>query len=176
MESFLGDEEGQFWPQEGWRVLHATGQGALIVHHDPATGNIWFMNFELQEGSWRWAGASAGGPCPLHTTLPEGLGVVEWRIDPAGPALSPESTSIQVLATERECASGQPMGDRLLGPEVVMTDTEALITFAARPLPGGQSCQSNPEQSVTVELPEPLGDREIIDGLATGLDLSDFLE
>jgi len=48
--------------------------------------------------------------------------------------------------------------------------------FAARPLRCAQDCPNNPEQSVTVEMPEPLGDREIIDGLATGLDLSDFLE
>ncbi len=68
------------------------------------------------------------------------------------------------------------MDDRMLGPEVVVTGRQVLIAFAARPLPGDQSCPSNPEQSVTVELPQPLGDREIMDGLATGLDLVDFLE
>jgi hypothetical protein len=176
MEGFLGDAEGQFWPQEGWRVLHETEETVLIVHHDPATGAISFMGFEPEDGSWRWAGASSGGPCPLQTTLPPDLGVVEWRIDPAAPPLGPETTAIPVLATELDCASGQPMGDRLLGPEVVMTDTQVLIAFAAQPLSGDRSCQGNPEQAVTVELPAPLGDREIVDGLATGLDLADFLE
>lgn len=100
VQSFLGNEEGQFWPQDGWRVLHATEQTVLIVHHDSATGGVSFMNFESQNGSWRRAGASSGGPCPLQTLLPAGHGVVEWRIDPAGPPLSPESTSIPVLVTE----------------------------------------------------------------------------
>lgn len=68
------------------------------------------------------------------------------------------------------------MGDRLLGPEVVMTDTRVLIAFAARRRPGMQTCPGNPEQPVTVDLPEPLGDREIVDGLLTGFDLADFLE
>lgn len=177
MQSFLGGAEGRFWPQDGWRVLHETEQTMLIVHHDPATGGISFMDLERRDGSWSWAGSSSGGPCPLQTTLPEGLGVVEWRVDPSGRELNAETTVIPVLATELGCASGQPMGQRLLGPEVVMTDSQVLIAFAALPPPGTvQNCQGNPEQPVTVVLAEPLGDRQVVDGLATGLDLADFLD
>lgn len=176
MREFLDGGEGQFWPQDDWRILHETGATMLLVHHDPAVGGVSFMSLEMRSGAWRWTGGSSGGPCPLETTLPEGLGRVEWRLDPAGGGLGPATTSVAVLATERDCASGRPMGDRLLDPEIVMTDTQVLITFAVQPLPGGQNCPSNPEQAVLVELPEPLGERELVDGLATGLDLADFLE
>jgi hypothetical protein len=36
------------------------------------------------------------------------------------------------------------------------------ITFAAEPPPADQSCPGNPEASATVELPAPIGDREIV--------------
>ena len=68
------------------------------------------------------------------------------------------------------------MGNRLLDPEVVTTDGAVLITFAAEPpVPVEQNCQGNPEQPIVVELPEPLGDRTLRDGLAVGLNLEDFL-
>lgn len=176
MQSFLDDEEGQFWPQEGWRLLDESDTTATLVHHDSATNAISFMDLEVQDGVWRWAGASSGGSCVLQTGLPEGLGVVTWRLDPSVDPPTAESTSIAVLVTERACASGRPMGDRLLGPEVILTDTEVLIAFAARSLVGFQECPGNPEQPVVVELPEAIGGRMIIDGLDTGLDLADFLE
>jgi hypothetical protein len=175
MDEFLSDEEGQHWPREGWKLLHRTETDALVVHHEPETGGISFMSLELEGLMWRWAGASSGGPCPLQIRLPEGLGPVTWRLDPAAGPLTPEMTSIAVLVTEMDCASGQPMGDRLIGPELLMTDEEVLIVFGVEPLSGGQSCQDNPEQPVTVELPGPLGDRMVRDGIDTGLSLGDFL-
>jgi hypothetical protein len=57
-----------------------------------------------------------------------------------------------------------------------MTDDTLRIAFAAEPPAGDQSCQGNPEASATVELPAPLGEREIVEGLTIGLDLADFLD
>jgi hypothetical protein len=39
----------------------------------------------------------------------------------------------------------------------------------------GFTCPSNPEIAVTVELPEALGDREIIEGLTIGIGLGEYL-
>lgn len=87
-----------------------------------------------------------------------------------------DSTSVALLVTERSCASGQAMGNRLLDPEVVTTDDAVLITFAAEPpVPAEQTCQGNPEQPILVELPESLGNRTLRDGLSIGLNLEDFL-
>ena len=134
------------------------------------------MTVELTGNEWRWAGAQGGGPCPLQASLPEGLNTVQWRVDPAAQTPTPASTTIELLVTERECASGQAMGDRLLGPEIIATQTAILIVFAAEPPPGDyQTCQGNPEQTIVIELPEPLGDRVLSDGLAVGMNLEDFL-
>ena len=181
---FLDIREGQSWPQDGWQVLHQTEDTVLLVHVTTTDGSgdaldetrVADITIENVDGDWKWAGASSGGPCPLRTSLPEGLHTVDWRIDPSAEPLTRNDTQIGMLVTERECVSGQAMGDRLLGPEVVMTETAVLIAFAASPPPGGfQTCPGNPEQAVLVELPEPLGDREVVDGLAVAGNLKDFL-
>jgi len=56
-----------------------------------------------------------------------------------------------------------------------MTDTEVQIAFAATAQSGAHFCPANPPQAVIVELPEPLGDRAVVDGLDLGMDLAQFL-
>jgi hypothetical protein len=176
IEPFLSSEEGQFWPQEDWQVLHETDDEVLIVHVEPVeVPGISFMTIAREGDGWRWAGSSMRSDCELTTRIPSGLNRVEWRLDPASP-LDSAATIINVLATELECASGQPMGERLLDPEVVITAEAVFLAFAAQP--DGEeyhNCQGNPEQRVSVELPEPLGDRDVRDGLRVGGFLSDYL-
>jgi len=68
------------------------------------------------------------------------------------------------------------MGDRLLGPEVVVTDSEVLIAFASIPPRGPSGCPGNPSTPVTIELPAPVGDRRVVDGLELGVEISDYAE
>jgi hypothetical protein len=176
MRGFLDDEEGQFWPQDGWAILHETGDRVLLLHVS-GVDNYAFISVKRDNGDWRWAGASRSGDCPLRTSIPPGLNTVVWRIDPSADPLTPQSTTVAVLVSEGECASGQAMNGRLLGPDIVTTENAVFIAFAAEPPSGlAQTCPSNPEQAVIVELPEALGDRALWDGLAVAGNLEDFLE
>ncbi len=176
IQPFLDNEEGKFWPQDGWRILHETDTEILLVHHDPA-GSLSFMTVSRTDDGWEWSGAQGGGPCPLRIATPERLNTVDWRLDPAAPPVDGESTEISVLLTERECVSGQEIGDRLVGPEIVLTEEAVLIAFAAIPPEGDAfTCQGNPETLHLVELPEPLGEREVRSGLELGINLEDALD
>lgn len=179
---FLDNEEGAFWPQEGWQLLHQSPQEAILVA--PFEGNLAYMFLDREGDEWAWSGSSANGnPCELQYAVPASLNTVEWRLDPSTPEPGPETTELHVLLTERECVSGQEIGDRLVGPQVVITDTDVRVAFAAaKPPPGDdqtqtwtQTCQGNPEAPYTVELPEPLGDREAIDGMSIGISLEDYV-
>jgi hypothetical protein len=173
---FLQSGEGAFWPQTGWRILHLTGDTALLVQREP--GQLWFMTVVREDGRWGWSGGSAvSGTCPLKYSTPEGLNTVDWRLDPDTPPPGQDDTDISVILTERECVGGRPIGDRLVGPQVVMTDTTVHIAFAAQRPPGDAfDCQGNPDMRYTVTLPEPLGERQVIEGLGTGLSLEDYLD
>ncbi|MBW3667267.1 MAG: hypothetical protein KY394_06705 [Actinobacteria bacterium] len=176
IQPFLTNEEGKFWPQKGWQILHETGTEILLVHHDPS-GSLAFMTVARAGDGWEWAGAQSGGPCPLRIAVPEGLNTVDWRIDPAAQPVDAEDTKMPLLLSERECVSGQEIGDRLLGPEVVLTEDAVLIAFAATPPEGdGFDCQGNPEMPYLVELSEPIGGREVRSGLELGINLEDFLD
>lgn len=182
IRDFLDTGEGAYWPQDDWQILHQTDDSVLLMHHgglaDASSENTFaFQTVERVDGGWKWSGASTGASCPLRTTIPAGLNTVEWRVDPAADPLTPDSTRVELLVTERECVSGRAMGDRLLGPEVVATDNAVFIAFAAEPPPGDtQDCPGNPEQPVVVELAEPLGNRVVSDGLAVAGHLSDFVD
>lgn len=173
IEPFLSGEEGAFWPQDGWLILRGTDDEVLLVHSGKE--GLSFLTTEFIDGRWQWSGASSGGPCPLYYQVPEELNPVDWRLDPEY-VPSADTTTIDVLITERSCVDGREIGDRLRGPEVIMTQDELRIAFAAQPPPGDFfTCPGNPETGYRVTLPAPLGDREIVEGLAIGIDLEDYL-
>lgn len=199
---FLESGEGQFWPQEGWQVatisetavfvmllqteaqtLQDVEERGVDVMFDPGFGDgvddsLMFAahDVELVDGVWEWAGSVAGDDCELETVVPDGFHRVEWILDPDAAAPTAESMNVQLLATERECASGQPMGDRLQAPFVIETAEAVLISMVAEP-PSGDAfdCQGNPSQMVVVDLPSPLGDRELLEGSTTAGRISDYV-
>jgi hypothetical protein len=84
-----------------------------------------------------------------------------WRVDPEA-RIGPESTSIPVLVTEIECASGQSPEGRILDPLVEYRADAVVISISIYTDPG--DCPSNPEYPLTVALSEPLGDRVLLGG------------
>ncbi len=79
------------------------------------------------------------------------------------PAVGPESTSLTVGVTRLACAGG--VTGTVLPPVVEAGDGQVVITIGVEPLgPGGHDCQGNDVVEYVVELPEPLGDRDLVDG------------
>lgn len=175
--SFLDSEEGDFWPQDGWRILHMTDDEVILLARTPE-GPLAFMYVAHQGAGWAWSGSSmAGEECPLQFTVPEDLNTVQWRLDPEAPELTPATTEISVILNERECVGGIEIGDRLVGPQVVLTESQVFLAFAAARPPGDAfTCQGNPDTPYIVELPEPLGDRELVQGLDIGITLDDYVD
>jgi hypothetical protein len=174
---FLANEEGQQWPQQGWQILHRTDDEIQLVAKI-GDGQLAFMYVADDGEGWSWEGASLpGDPCELEFVVPEHLNAVDWRPDPDGGELTAASTELHVIITERECVGGQEIGDRLVGPQIVMTETQVFVAFAAeRPDGDAFDCQGNPDMPFVVELPESLGGREIVEGFEIGIDLADYVD
>jgi hypothetical protein len=91
-------------------------------------------------------------------------GAATWTHDPDA-EIGPDTTEFTAWVTETDCASGQSSADRIIGPDIEVSADSVVVTFRVRTLLGiGQTCPSNPPTRVAVRLPEPLGDRVLLDG------------
>ena len=92
-----------------------------------------------------------------------GAEAARWRLDPSfTPA--PESAEIPLLVQEAACASGTPATERI-ELSVRYSASEVTIDIRVRPMGGDQSCQAI-ETPYSVQLREPLGQRELVDANA----------
>ena len=118
-------------------------------------------------GADRWrigAWSNHAYSCDVRVALPVGLGYVEIRRDAeTGPA-SPDGT-IQLLVRISGCAKGRGEGEALRGPQLVETDDEVFIAFAAVGDSVTDDCVRFPwTMPVTITLSAPLGTRVLRDG------------
>ena len=159
----IESQGGEPMPAGRWVVISISDDLATFAALSP--DSFGYAEFERRGERWVWSGMGSGSTCEPTIALPEDLNRVEVRLDPDSPP-DPDSTLVHLLVTEVACASGREMGEALQGPQVVETDTEVLVAFAAVP-PAERTvnCQGNPSSPVTIELTRPLGDRAIYDGL-----------
>lgn len=150
-------------PPSGYWLVHRDDQIAEYLARNPAGADTDFVfaSTENQGGVWKNAG---WGGCRPEIVL-DGLSLATWTLDPDLPAPHAKTTTVTTLVMERMCASGQAMGGRLQPPSITYGQDSVVVVFAAIP-PGGdfQTCQSNPAMRAVVELREPLGDRQLLDG------------
>lgn len=89
--------------------------------------------------------------------------VAAWEPAP-GADLSPTSQRIDVLLMEFSCSGGTDAVGRVATPDIQYTADAVVVTLRVIPRPGPQPCPGNPPTPFTLELAEPLGDRELLDG------------
>jgi len=156
-----GGPDIDFLPDDGWTLVGMDGQLAefvIVVGGDPGMKSV---SVENSGGQWN---VSGWGGCRPTVVLAAGLGEAEWAWGGPGQP-GPDTRTFDALVTERSCASGKSSEGRVVGPEIVRTDEMVLVMFAVRPLPGDFfDCQGNPSTRVPVDLGEPLGDRQLLDG------------
>lgn len=76
--------------------------------------------------------------------------------------LGPDATTFTAMVRRVGCNNGVT-GD-VQEPDVRLEEDEVIITFTVEPDPSEANCLGNNEVAYEVELPEPLGDRELVDG------------
>jgi hypothetical protein len=86
-----------------------------------------------------------------------------WTIEPG--TIDPSSASFTVAVTRTGCSGGET--GAVYPPTVDMGDTDIVVTFRVEPLDPrlDYTCPSNDAEEVTVTLPEPIGQRLLIDGV-----------
>ncbi|MEE8601165.1 hypothetical protein [Euzebya tangerina] len=114
----------------------------------------------------QWAADFGDRICVEITPIPsaETADAQPWSLEPDAD-ITPTTTSFVALLAEQGCHGSEPTPpERIVPPEVQVTDDAVIVTIAVIPPIGGQDCPGVPPAPVLVELPEPLGDRELLDG------------
>jgi hypothetical protein len=105
--------------------------------------------------------ASADAP---GTEVESRLGPASWWLKPGAGASAGDGTTLPILVHEETCASGQSGADRLDPPTMSFDEATITVRLDIRRLAGAQDCQGNEPFPFTLELPEPVGGRRLLDG------------
>lgn len=159
LRQFLDD--GSLPDQSGWRLVVFNEDGALFLlpRTRGAGVSFWYAEFGPAETGWeavRW------GQCDIQPAF-EGVEAARWELAP-GEQIGPGTQSFEVRVFEQACASGASPDGRIISPAVIPLEDSLIVIVATRPPPGPQTCQPGPPATVQVQLPEPLGDRQLLDG------------
>ena len=98
----------------------------------------------------------------VTATIPPAIGSTAVWVLKNPESVTRASTRFELEVTRAECSGGKT--GTILQPEVSLGPSDIVIRAAAEPLgDGSQSCPGNDSVTVTVTLPEPVGDRPLID-------------
>ncbi len=101
-----------------------------------------------------WIGACGSGGADGDTAV--------WEID-ASSTPTAESTAFTASVTRLGCASG--VTGEVQEPEVTIEEDRVVVTFTVESLSGGAYyCPGNDWVPYEVEVGEPIGNRELVDG------------
>ncbi len=161
-----------FDPTDAWRVMLVTedrvellreldepsdlGEGDVRTHELRVLERITGAT-NVPDGTWM---LTAAGPCTPRVELGGELGEADLTLATA-PAR--DARTLDLFVHERACASGQTAEGRVELVGLEETAEEIRLEIGVRGLDGAQTCPSNPPTPYTVELSEPLGDREVVD-------------
>jgi hypothetical protein len=164
--------DAAFDPAADWRVLLVTEDRAELLReldepYDLGEGDVRTHELRVVEritgatnvpdGTWM---LTAAGPCTPRVELDGGLGEADLTL---ATAPASDTRTLELFVHERACASGQTAEGRAELVALEETPEEVRLFIGVRGLDGAQTCPSNPPTPFTVELSEPVGDREVLD-------------
>ena len=144
-----------------WKVLTADDEEMTLAlgawGADGPARDATYMTLERDGAGWR---AITGGNCwQLAPVLPPDSSWAEVSAD----AVAPDATEVAVTVMERQCTGARDPLPHLDGPAFVVDDAAITVYWTSNP-PEAAECPGNPSVPTTLTLPEPLGDRVLLDG------------
>lgn len=121
---------------------------------------------ELPQGTWRpkaMRGVVLACLVVLSSACSEASSQAPatWTVR-TGHQVGPDTTSFTAMVSRLGCNNG--VTGEVHKPEVSVEDEEVVVTFSVDPIETDASCPDNDEVPYEVVLPEPLGERSLVDG------------
>ena len=144
----------------GWRMLARTEDEALLARGAPPEMTTVLMRRESRRSGWRSTAVTRGAVLRVSR---DGIRASHWRLDESHP-LEDGDAVIRILVTEQTRSGGMLADKRLLTPDIHERDDEVLLRVFVTPRSGIQMASAKVETPVRIQLPSPIGARELIDG------------
>jgi hypothetical protein len=147
-----------------WQVAGRTDFRVLFLARQPPAGDgIDWMAADITRSGAAWKPSGMGGCRPV-VVLADGLGPAEWVLDPDAGDITRDTSTLHLLVWEQTCSGGSPATGRM-SPVVVDFEAATLtLTLGVRPKGGTQTCPGPPGTPAILHLPQPVGDRTLLDG------------
>ena len=143
---------------EDWGAVHYSGKEATFVA-EKESRRFPYSSVTVEMSRRRWSFAGAGDCRPSAVTRDDKVAAT-WRLldEP-----DDSDDELRLFATEESCSSGRKLAPEDFDPRVVYESDRILIALLTKPRKGASTCIGNPSTELTLELDEPIGDREIFD-------------
>jgi hypothetical protein len=153
--------DGSVPNRPGWQLVVLGDRGALFLLPGEPREGVDFWRAELGPEGENWAPVRWGA-CEIQPAF-DGIEPARWELAP-GEDVGPDTRTLEVLVFEQACASGASPEGRIVGPAVFRLEDSMTVILGTIAPPGPQTCVPGPPATVEVRLPEPLGNRALLDG------------
>lgn len=143
----------------GWRQLAANEDEILYAKGRPPQ-LLTVAVTRARRAKWSVIGVSNARPLRASR---QGIRASSWRLDPEF-EISSDQSELHLLVTEQTQATGVLADDRLLAPDLHVGAEELVLRLYVKALEGYTGRTRRYETAVTVKLPEPVGERAVVDG------------
>lgn len=147
-------------PETGWIEVTRTDEIVRYLAHGGDGPGLAIVTIRQRDGQWL---PDASGRCDLRPEVRDGLNLAQFRVAPHE-QLTEDTTELDVLVLEMACTSGEDAQGRIVEPTIVDGSDALTVVFATVPQDGAADCEITPETPFVLQLPEPLGDRTLLDG------------
>ena len=151
-------------PATGWRILHRSSREVLYACEEAFEDEVERHLVRVERGrngTWEWS--ESAHAFESFDAFREGNYASSWRLDPSADPPAPADTELRVLVTERHCASGRTAEGRIEPPDAFYGDDEIRVVAYVTALPGIHTCPGNPPTPAVFVLPDPVGERRLVD-------------
>jgi hypothetical protein len=146
-----------------WRLAFKDATDAVFLAQTDAFDPNGWVAVELTSGPNGWQPGSIG-QCNLRVVLLDDYGPASWALNPAFPAPTADTTTLEILVWEDGCSSAAATTGRMSAPVIEYGASTVTITLGVRPLQGVQTCPLGRGTPASLRLSQPLGIRTLLDG------------
>jgi hypothetical protein len=172
LRQFVSSPYASGFPYHGWYRVEDTPNRLVFVARVQSGDAPDYVEVELNRGAPKggqftangWS-VGAYGSCTLRAVPPPGFVSALWGLDPAFP-FTAEATELHILVDPEACTGGKLIAADRIQVGVAYVGDKVIVTVAARPPDGAQTCQLTMGSSTpyVVKLDAPIGNRELQDG------------